>query len=234
MKHWYSLQSKLHLLSCCSCTWTTKEEWKCHPLPNPSSHSKAIEYAIQPMTCVSVMLITTWPIMHAKTHNHDQWKKDCCRLSNRDSSFSHDRRHHPSHRRTKKHYAFTLIKKKLPGNLAQEVHSKCTIFVTPLAIKTILKLCNHTGHISFLFYTCNNVCVSHLFSLSNKLISPLYTLHSPSSLSKTLTRVSPDLSLLCNLGTPTVMDTLLRGSEWEPSPTAPATVLSKTPDQIIR
>lgn len=40
----------------------------------------------------------------------------------------------------------------------------------------------------------------------------LSILHPPAPvLSQTLTRVSPDLLLLCYLGTPTVMDTLLRG-----------------------
>lgn len=56
----------------------------------------------------------------------------------------------------------------------------------------------------------------------------------PPRFSKTLTRVYPHLPLLCNLGTPTVMDTLLRGSEWEPSPAAPATVLTMNPNQPFR
>lgn len=62
--------------------------------------------------------------------------------------------------------------------------------------------------------------------------SPL-PLPSPSQ-SKTLAGVSPDLPLLCNLGTPTVMDTLLRSSEWEPSPGTPATVLSENPNKPLR
>lgn len=60
-------------------------------------------------------------------------------------------------------------------------------------------------------------------------------LSAPSSpLSKTLSRVSPDLALLCNLATSTVMNTLLRGSEGRPRPTSSATVVAKNPNQPLK
>lgn len=66
----------------------------------------------------------------------------------------------------------------------------------------------HTMHLTI--KSCRTISV-RVYNLSGECSSPLYTLQPPSSLSQTLTRVSPDLLLQCYLGTPTVMDTLLRG-----------------------
>lgn len=84
----------------CGCTWAAEEE-KClckkfqekQALFPSSLPLKSCRAAVQkPVTFASAMLITTWAIMHSKTHHRDQWKKDCCWLSNGDSSHSQDRR----------------------------------------------------------------------------------------------------------------------------------------------
>ncbi len=111
---------------------------------------------------------------------------------------------------------FHTGKKKVPLNLAWEVKSTFSILIHCLSYGPHEIAHRACFFVVFLFFSSslNNVFVRLMLSLPrDKLISSLYTLHLPSSSpSKTLTGVSPDLPLLCNLGTPTVMDTLLRGS----------------------
>lgn len=119
-------------------------------------------------------------------------------------------------------------KQKVSWNLTQAVKVKIYNLDTLLVIKTILNPSYglQTQHLFFHPYDKMFVCLT-LFSLRDKLIYPPYTLHSPSCLSKSLTGVSRDLPLLCNLGTPTVMETLLRGTDS-------VTLLSKNPNLFFR
>lgn len=100
MRHWSSLQSKLQLLSFAAaleqqkrkkCLRKKVQEKQAIFLPSLPLQSRRATVR-KPVTFASVMLITAWAITHSKTHHRDQWKKDCCWLSNGDSSHSQDRR----------------------------------------------------------------------------------------------------------------------------------------------